>query len=581
MYLVATMHLVFAGFRFYKSVFLDPKGPISYLRNPFHWEFLGLIILLCIQTWLGDALAIYRCYFVWNNNLWLISIPVCLLLVQIGINFYVMYWLRHPFILGFAQINRLRSVIYPLAFAQNVMTTSLIILKILLQHRVSKKTGTVDVGSKLSLMRVVRIVIESAAIYTVQILVLVIVSSRRDNFQYVVQSAVTPSIGITFVLLAIRVEGSRHDKMRTISEFEFRNSMISRWAPDPDSETCSEDYQHCNSLSAGEGNAVTEQEVDAQGESGVESHWDVESSANSVVLIFSILMHLVATIHLVFAAFRFYKSIFLNVDPNGPISYLRDPNHWEFLGLIILLCIQTWLGDALVIYRCYFVWNNNLWLISIPVCILLGQIGINAYVMNWLRDPVVSARAQVVRLRSSIYPLAFTQNFITTSLIILKVLLQHRASKKAGLVDVGSKFSLMRVVRVVLESAAIYTIQILVLVILYFRNDNFQYVVQSAVTPSIGITFVLLAIRLERSRNEHTTTRIMFGPRSTVIPRWAHDNDSDYSEEYRDCGSLPTGDGNEVVEQKIDAQGKSGVNSNWDVESSNSAEPSKVTSVSL
>lgn len=106
-----------------------------------------------------------------------------------------MYWLRHPFILGFAQINRLRSVIYPLAFAQNVMTTSLIILKILLQHRVSKKTGTVDVGSKLSLMRVVRIVIESAAIYTVQILVLVIVSSRRDNFQYVVQSAVTPSIG--------------------------------------------------------------------------------------------------------------------------------------------------------------------------------------------------------------------------------------------------------------------------------------------------------------------------------------------------------------------------------------------------
>lgn len=77
MYLVATMHLgrfslstcfnvarlnrspsVFAGFRFYKSVFLDPKGPISYLRNPFHWEFLGLIILLCIQTWLGDALAV-------------------------------------------------------------------------------------------------------------------------------------------------------------------------------------------------------------------------------------------------------------------------------------------------------------------------------------------------------------------------------------------------------------------------------------------------------------------------------------------------------------------------------------------
>lgn len=27
------------------------------------------------------------------------------------------------------------------------------------------------------------------------------------------------------------------------------------------------------------------------------------------------------------------------------------------------------------IYRCYFVWDNNLWLITIPVCLLLGSIG--------------------------------------------------------------------------------------------------------------------------------------------------------------------------------------------------------------
>lgn len=49
---------VFAAFRFYKSFFLSPNGPISYLRNPSRWEFLGLIILLCIQTWLGDALVV-------------------------------------------------------------------------------------------------------------------------------------------------------------------------------------------------------------------------------------------------------------------------------------------------------------------------------------------------------------------------------------------------------------------------------------------------------------------------------------------------------------------------------------------
>jgi hypothetical protein len=58
---------------------------------------------------------------------------------------------------------------------------------------------------------------------------------------------------------------------------------------------------------------------------------------------------------LVLAAFRFYKSIFLNVDPNGAISYLNSFHHWEYLWLIILFCVQTWLGDALVVSGSTFI----------------------------------------------------------------------------------------------------------------------------------------------------------------------------------------------------------------------------------
>lgn len=51
----------------------------------------------------------------------------------------------------------------------------------------------------------------------------------------------------------------------------------------------------------------------------------------------------------------------------------------------------------------------------------------------------------------------------------------------------------MYIIRMVIESAGIYTIQILILNILFFKGDNFQYVIQAAIIPSIGACRLLWA----------------------------------------------------------------------------------------
>jgi hypothetical protein len=122
---------------------------------------------------------------------------------------------------------------------------------------------------------------------------------------------------------------------------------------------------------------------------------------------------------------------------------------------------------------------------------MLRYAGINLCALYWFRHPFIIAPAVGTRLFRSFYPLSFVQNFMTTSLIILRILLQHQSSKKAGVMDMGSKLGLMRIARIVIESAAIYTVQILVLTILYFLNNTFQFVVQSAIVPSIGACHIL------------------------------------------------------------------------------------------
>lgn len=88
--------------------------------------------------------------------------------------------------------------------------------------------------------------------------------------------------------------------------------------------------------------------------------------------------------------------------------------------------------------------------------------GVNCYVLYWVVHPVINPLS--FRLARSVYPLAFVQNFMTTGLIIFRIFTQHHASHKAGLMDVGSKFGPIRVMRIIVESAAIYTIQILILI---------------------------------------------------------------------------------------------------------------------
>ena len=87
---------------------------------------------------------------------------------------------------------------------------------------------------------------------------------------------------------------------------------------------------------------------------------------------------------------------------------------------------------------------------------------------------------------NTIYSLAFVQNSITTSLIAYRIWSQDRRSVAAGISSGGSKSSLIPVIRIVVESAAIYLLELLVLIILYALKHNAQFILQEAVVPTVG-----------------------------------------------------------------------------------------------
>ncbi|PPQ89182.1 hypothetical protein CVT25_001150 [Psilocybe cyanescens] len=250
-----------------------------------------------------------------------------------------------------------------------------------------------------------------------------------------------------------------------------------------------------------------------------------------------LLMFIVATLHVALAMYRFIQGYILQVDPKGGIYYLFDFTRWDSVVTYALLGVMLWLGDALVIYRCYHVWNRNFWVILLPLLLFLGIVGkllsarimshvihdkdllivINASTLYWtthLFDAHFSPKL-MLSLLNAVYPLALTQNILTTGLIAFKIWLQHRTSSAFGVVDHGSRLSLMRILVIVVESAMIYTLQLFILIILYFKQDNVQFIVRSAIVPSVGIVFALIAVRVHIAQSTST-----LGTGLGTLPAW-------------------------------------------------------------
>jgi hypothetical protein len=91
-------------------------------------------------------------------------------------------------------MSRLFKLTYPLNFAQNVLTTSFIAYRIYTQYRVSRAANA-GISNKLNFVAIMRIIVESALIYTVQVLLLIIFWYTGSPALVIVQHAITPSIG--------------------------------------------------------------------------------------------------------------------------------------------------------------------------------------------------------------------------------------------------------------------------------------------------------------------------------------------------------------------------------------------------
>ncbi|TRM69805.1 hypothetical protein BD626DRAFT_18712 [Schizophyllum amplum] len=166
------------------------------LNNPSEMTSLATGMLAYIQMWLGDLLIAYRAHLVWDRNWRITALPWMLLLCTLVVLACAA---------GTGNIMEMSVALF-LAVAQNIITTGLLVYRLVSQHTESVRAGLHRYSRRNGvLIRIAYIISESAAVYlTVLILYAVFFHIGHPAMSYM--QVMLPSVtGIVLLTISARI----------------------------------------------------------------------------------------------------------------------------------------------------------------------------------------------------------------------------------------------------------------------------------------------------------------------------------------------------------------------------------------
>ncbi|KAI0324589.1 hypothetical protein GY45DRAFT_1288654 [Cubamyces sp. BRFM 1775] len=219
-----------------------------------------------------------------------------------------------------------------------------------------------------------------------------------------------------------------------------------------------------------------------------------------------------STAHMIIDIIRVCNGLVYKRDtfPGGPVAFFSLPSENTFIAKNIVYLFQTLLGDGVLIYRCYVVWQS--WLIVAFPIILWFWIGIVSAIAIHASATVPAGAGTVFLTRvgqwiTAFYASTLATNFLVSILLGYKIWITNRRTSRMR------QGSLLPVVRVIADAGLLYSVTLTAALACFVQKSNGQYIVLDIVTPIISITFYMVIIRVglaatHRSTDHHGSTSL-------------------------------------------------------------------------
>ncbi|KAI9573071.1 hypothetical protein HD554DRAFT_2013575 [Boletus coccyginus] len=203
--------------------------------------------------------------------------------------------------------------------------------------------------------------------------------------------------------------------------------------------------------------------------------------------------------------------LYRNSYPGESIAYFADVSHWTFVSKNYVYAAQTLIGDGVVIYRCYAVWQYKpaMVLPALLWCAVGGK-------LTGFACPYTESRlnggdvfdGRLSRWVISFWVSTLTTNAVTTLMLAYRIWYVDRNT--TTLCD-NRKSELRPILYVIIDAGMIYSLTMVTALICFVNGSNSQYVVLGMITPVISITFYMVIVRVGMAHRAHQQTNPSVG----------------------------------------------------------------------
>ncbi|KAH9920622.1 uncharacterized protein B0H18DRAFT_589125 [Fomitopsis serialis] len=228
---------------------------------------------------------------------------------------------------------------------------------------------------------------------------------------------------------------------------------------------------------------------------------------NIPLLVYAIMLFSFGTLDVAFALHRNIQAFVSYKGQGGPdivfnqisdyVTVLRSV--WNFLAVLV--------ADSALIHRCWIIYGRR-WIYVIPsILIWLGGFACACaetyYTSTLDKSTNLAGATKIEPFLNAFIVCGVSLNIVTTSLILYRINLIHRASaryfsKNSGGTTVSSRLQWPELTRILVESAIVYTLSGIVLLIVNFAGSNAVYPTSDINLQIAGIQFDLILIRVNR-----------------------------------------------------------------------------------
>ncbi|KAG1850797.1 hypothetical protein DFJ58DRAFT_746360 [Suillus subalutaceus] len=227
---------------------------------------------------------------------------------------------------------------------------------------------------------------------------------------------------------------------------------------------------------------------------------------NRPIAVVAFMLLILSTAHMIVDIIRVEQGLvtYRNTFPGGPEAFFADIAQVTFVVKNIIYTMQTMVGDGMVIYRCYVVWQS-VWIIIIPSLLWFG-ITVCGCIAVYSVSQATSEAGNIFAKATgqwitAFYAMTLASNLWASGFLAYRI---WRMERNVSAIRATKRGSMMPIVRVLADAAILYSVTLLSTLVCFVVENNGQYVMLDMIMPIISIAFYMVIIRMAIKTRDHS-----------------------------------------------------------------------------